>query len=552
MTTKPRFLNILLVDDRPENLLVLEELLAAEGRRFIRATSGQEALRYVLKGAVGLILLDVQMPDMDGFEVASLIKGNPGTRDIPIIFMTAISKEEKYALQGYVGGAIDYLYKPLNADITRAKIQVFEELFHRQEDLKAANAELVKVNQQLEDLNSQKNYLLGMAAHDLRNPIGAIAQLSQILLSGQVTNEQARFLTAIRESSDYILRIIEDLLDVSKIESGKMSLDIQPTDVRALLARSLSIHRLIADKKGIRIELTENLSTAYLYMDAIKIEQVLGNLLSNAIKFSPRGTVILVYAQEQNDQLVISVRDQGPGIPVDEQHKLFRGFQTTSIRPTEGEKSTGLGLLICAKIVQAHGGAIHVQSAPGTGSTFWFTIPVTMAERALDVDLPRIRESMPFGRDREAEAPWGAFEPATDVRPAEARPAPARARIIASGKTILVVEDDKVAQLVVKKILGRMGYQAVVTDAAEEALELLGHTDVGMVFMDVHLPGISGIEATRRIRALPDPRKQNVPVVGLTASRAEEEIEECLRAGMNICIRKPVMVAELMKTLEAP
>lgn len=547
MTIKPRTLNILLVDDRPENLLVLEELLAAEGRRFIRATSGQEALRYVLRGTVGLILLDVQMPDMDGFEVASLIKGNPSTRDIPIIFMTAISKEEKYALQGYVGGAIDYLYKPLNADITRAKIHVFEELFHRQEDLKVANAELIKVNQQLEDLNSQKNYLLGMAAHDLRNPIGAIAQLSQILLSGQVTNEQARFLTAIRESSDYILRIIEDLLDVSKIESGKMSLDIQPTDVRALLSRSLSIHRLIGDKKGIRIELTENLSTAYLYMDAIKIEQVLGNLLSNAIKFSPRGTVILVYAQEQNDQLVISVRDQGPGIPADEQHKLFIGFQTTSIRPTEGEKSTGLGLLICAKIVQAHGGAIHVQSAPGTGSTFWFTIPVTMAERALDGDLPRIRESMPFGRDQEAEALPGVFEPTSDVHPVQRVP-----RVIAAGKTILVVEDDKVAQLVVKKILGRMGYQAVVTDAAEEALELLDCTDVGMVFMDVHLPGISGIEATRRIRALTDPRKQNVPVVGLTASRAEEEIEECLRAGMNICIKKPVMVAELMKTLEAP
>lgn len=544
---KPRTLNILLVDDRPENLLVLEELLAGEGRRFLRATSGQEALRYVLKGAIGLILLDVQMPDMDGFEVASLLKGNPTTREIPIIFMTAISKEEKYALKGYVGGAIDYLYKPLNADITRAKIQVFEELFHRQEDLKAANAELTRVNLQLEDLNTQKNYLLGMAAHDLRNPIGAIAQLSQILLTaGAVTNEQARFLTAIRESSDYILRIIEDLLDVSKIESGKMSLDIQPTDVRALLARSLSIHRLIADKKDIRIELTENLHTAYLYMDAIKIEQVLGNLLSNAIKFSPRGTTIVVYSQEQNDQLVISVRDQGPGIPADEQHKLFKGFQTTSVRPTEGEKSTGLGLLICAKIVQAHGGAIHVQSAPGAGSTFWFTIPVTMAESALGGDLPRIRESAPFGLASETAAA------STLSAAGLSASSPGHPRIIAAGKTILVVEDDKVAQLVVKKVLGRMGYQAVVTDGAEEALELLGTTDVGMVFMDVHLPGISGIEATRRIRALTDPRKQNVPVVGLTASRAEEEIEECLRAGMNICIKKPVMVAELMKTLETP
>jgi signal transduction histidine kinase len=531
----------LLVDDRPENLLVLEELLAAEGRRFVRASSGQEALRFVLKGSIGLILLDVQMPDMDGFEVASLIKGNPSTQQIPIIFMTAISKNEEYALRGYVGGAIDYLYKPLNPDITRAKIQVFEELFHRQEDLRAANEQLLKMNRQLEDLNMQKNYLLGMAAHDLRNPIGAIAQLSQLLLSGSsgsVTGEQVKFLSAIRESSDYILHIIEDLLDVSKIESGKMSLDIQPTDIRALLERSLSLHRLIAGRKDIQLELHLQLQTAYLYLDAIKIEQVLGNLLSNAIKFSPRGTVITIHAQELNDQFSLSVKDQGPGIPKEEQYKLFNGFQTTSVRATEGEKSTGLGLLICSKIVQAHGGAIHVQSESGQGSTFWFTIPVTVAEHQLNAtSAARIREDAPF------DVMPGIINAGNPVLNS-GNPT------LNSGKTILVVEDDKVAQLVVKKVLGRMGYRALVTDAAEEALHILDSTEVGMIFMDVHLPGISGIEATRRIRALPDPKKQNTPVVGLTASRFASEIEECMEAGMNICITKPVIVAELMKTLD--
>ncbi len=538
---KSRTLNILLVDDRPENLLVLEELLAAEGRRFVRASSGQEALRFVLKGSIGLILLDVQMPDMDGFEVASLIKGNPSTQQIPIIFMTAISKNEEYALRGYVGGAIDYLYKPLNPDITRAKIQVFEELFHRQEDLRAANEQLLKMNRQLEDLNMQKNYLLGMAAHDLRNPIGAIAQLSQLLLSGSsgsVTGEQVKFLSAIRESSDYILHIIEDLLDVSKIESGKMSLDIQPTDIRALLERSLSLHRLIAGRKDIQLELHLQLQTAYLYLDAIKIEQVLGNLLSNAIKFSPRGTVITIHAQELNDQFSLSVKDQGPGIPKEEQYKLFNGFQTTSVRATEGEKSTGLGLLICSKIVQAHGGAIHVQSESGQGSTFWFTIPVTVAEHQLNAtSAARIREDAPF------DVMPGIINAGNPVLNS-GNPT------LNSGKTILVVEDDKVAQLVVKKVLGRMGYRALVTDAAEEALHILDSTEVGMIFMDVHLPGISGIEATRRIRALPDPKKQNTPVVGLTASRFASEIEECMEAGMNICITKPVIVAELMKTLD--
>ena len=518
-----RTLNILIVDDRPENLLVLEELLAGPGRRFVRATSGNEALRYALKGVIGLILLDVQMPDIDGFEVASLIKSNPTTREVPIIFMTAINKDEEYALKGYEGGAIDYLYKPLNPDITRAKIRVFEELFHRQEDLKAANLELLQVNQQLEDLNMQKNYLLGMAAHDLRGPIGAISQLSGLLLAGQGLNpDQTNCLTTIQESSDYILHIIEDLLDVSKIEAGKMSLDIQPTDIRSLVTHSLAIHRLLAEKKNIQLVCTEEIRTTYLYLDPVKIEQVLGNLLTNAIKFSPRDTTVRIQVEEGNDRLTVSVTDQGLGIPKEEQYKLFSGFATTSVRGTEGEKSTGLGLLICSRIVQAHGGSIHLQSEPGQGSTFWFTIPVTMAEQQLTPD----------------QAP---------IRVRQGLPAPTLYTSSGVSKAILVVEDDKVAQLVISKVLLRLGYDAQVAGSAEEALSLVSTSDFRMIFMDVHLPGISGIEATRRLRAA----GQHIPIVGLTASRVESEIEECLSSGMNICIKKPVMVAELLRTLES-
>jgi signal transduction histidine kinase len=528
-------LNILLVDDRPENLLVLEELLAKEGRRFVRATSGNEALRYVLKGSIGLILLDVQMPDMDGFEVASLIKGNPATKEIPIIFMTAISKDEKFALKGFEGGGIDYLYKPLNPDITRVKIEIFEELFHRQEDLKAANNQLVKMNHQLEDLNMQKNYLLGMAAHDLRNPIWAISQLSELLaggMAGQVTEEQVQFLSSIRESSDYILHIIEDLLDVTKIEAGKMSLDIRPTNMRTLLEQNISLNRMIAEKKDIRLEWKNDLRSAYLYIDAVKIGQVINNLVSNAIKYSLKGTLISIHAEENDDRLSLSVTDQGLGIPKDEQYKLFNGFQTTSVRGTAGEKSTGLGLLICSKIIKAHGGTIDVVSEPGKGSTFWFSVPVTIAE-----EQPGPEDFAP-----------GSFR--SEFMEGERADGPAEVSPSAGNKMILVVEDDEIAQLVVRKVLKRLGYEAVMAGTGEEALELLEKTDVRMVLMDVHLPGISGIEVTRRIRRLSDPVKQNLPVVGLTGSRMEKEIEACLSAGMNICITKPLIVSELLRTLE--
>ena len=528
-----RTFNILLVDDHPENLLALEELLVKEGRRFIRALSGDEALRRILKEPVGLVLLDVQMPNMDGFEVASLIKGNPTTRDIPIIFMTAINKDEENTLKGFEGGGVDYLYKPLNVDITRAKISVFEELFHRQEDLKSANDQLVKMNHQLEDLNMQKNYLLGMAAHDLRNPIWVISQLSELLsggVAGEVNEEQVQFLSSIRESSDYILHIIEDLLDVTKIEAGKMSLDVRPTDVRALLEQSISLNRLIAEKKDIRLEWKEDLRSTYLYIDAVKIGQVINNLVSNAIKYSPPGTSIEVYVEESNDRLSLSVKDQGLGIPKDEQFKLFNGFQTTSVRGTAGEKSTGLGLLICSKIIKAHGGTIDVVSEPGQGSTFWFSIPVTIAEETLSPG-----EHVP-SRFRDGQPDEGLVEKAAPTS--------------TGNKKILVVEDDKIAQLVMRKVLKRLGYDAVVADTGEQALSLLAEIEVRMVLMDVHLPGISGIETTRRIRGLEDPRKQNVAVVGLTGSRMEREIDACLEAGMNICITKPLIVSELLRTLE--
>lgn len=524
-------MNILLVDDRPENLLVLEELLEKKGRTFIKASSGIHAMKLLLQYQVGLILLDVQMPDMDGFEVASLLKANPTTREIPIVFITALNKEEKYILRGFEGGAIDYLYKPLNAEITQAKINVFEDLYHQQQALKDANVRLTKMNQQLEDLNMQKNYLLGMAAHDLRNPIGVIYQLSDLLLSDigeQLDEEQLKFLNSILQSSQYMLQIIEDLLDISKIEAGKMSLNIQATDMGQFLAGIVGINQLIANRKGIRITLKAAVPSSYLYIDPVKLEQVINNLVSNAIKYSPSNTVILLEAEEKDDALGIRVIDQGQGIPPEEQHKLFRGFQTTSVKATGGEKSTGLGLLICSRIIQAHGGEIYVRSEVNKGSVFGFTIPITIAENE--------------AQER--------FDPIKITETEMMEPAVVLSGMANRHKTILVAEDDKIAQIVVKTLLSKLGYDTLLANDGKEVMSILMKNEVRMVLMDVHMPGTDGIEATRQIRNTLDPRIRNLPIIGLTASSIDTEIEACLVAGMNICIKKPVIISELMKTLQ--
>lgn len=525
----PPEMNILIVDDRPENLLVLEELLQQPGRTFIRATSGNEALRNVLKYPIGLILLDVQMPDMDGFEVVSLLKANPATRDIPVIFLTAINKEEKYVLKGLEGGAIDYLYKPLNPAITKAKIQVFEQLYQSQFQIKKTNRELTDLNGKLNDLNEQKNYLLGMAAHDLRNPVAVISQTSEILLlelEKSLTPEQVRFIENIQRSSHYMLHLLEDLLDVSKIEAGKLSLNIRLTDIHDLIVSSTELNGHLAEKKNIRIERREDIQTLHVYLDPVKIEQVINNLLSNAIKFSPAGTTIHMEATEDNNQLMVRIQDAGPGIPEHEKKKLFKAFQTTSVQATAGEKSTGLGLMISERIIRAHGGTIGVDSVPGRGSAFYFQLPVSLTG-----DI--------------AEHPETIKVTETDLTQQPAKPPDQP-----SGKIILVAEDDRLAQVIIKKMLDNLGYVAVVAENGEACVRILQENRVDLIFMDMNMPVMNGVEATRQIRKLSDDTKRQIPVIGLTASGIASEIETCLASGMNRCLKKPVMMHDLLATLK--
>ena len=217
---------ILIIDDKPENLYSLESMLSYEGRIIVKALSGQEALKLAFEEDFSLILLDVQMPEMDGFEVAQMLKSTRRTRKIPIVFVTAISKDKKYILQGFEDGAIDYLFTPLDVEVTRAKVDTLLQFFHQQQELEIMNSNLAS-------LNEQKNYFLGMASHDLRNPIGNIITLAQFIDSDaeKLSDEHRTFLTAIIDSGQYMLKLLNDLLDISKIESGKMELQLKDTNL---------------------------------------------------------------------------------------------------------------------------------------------------------------------------------------------------------------------------------------------------------------------------------------------------------------------------------
>jgi signal transduction histidine kinase len=369
---------ILIVDDRPENLYSLESMLSDDGRiEVIKALSGQEALKIAYQEELSLIMLDVQMPEMDGFEVAHMLKSTKRTKKVPIVFVTAISKEKKYLLQGLGEGAIDYLFKPLDVEITKAKVNTLLTFFHQQKELERKNTELAA-------LNEQKNYFMGMASHDLRNPIGNIITLAQFIEteSEKLSDEQKTFVHTIIDSGQFMLNLLNDLLDISRIESGHVNIQMNEVNLLDLVQSAIGDSRFHAQKKNISIQFSAHENLPSPCGDASQLRQVMNNLISNAIKYSMPGTTVEVLIEKKENSVIVSVADQGQGIPEEELEKVFRPFHKTSVKSTAGEKSTGLGLTIAKRVVEAHNGEIRVNSQVGKGSVFSFTLPLrTAAEK---------------------------------------------------------------------------------------------------------------------------------------------------------------------------
>jgi len=406
--------NILLVDDRAENLLALEAILETLGQQLIRANSGPEALKKVLETEFAVILLDVQMPGMNGFEVAEIIKSREKSRTIPIIFLSAISKEDAYVFKGYSMGAVDYVFKPFNPDVLRSKVAVFVDLFLKQREIQRQGellresqkrelelehrtslletearsaAKLSQMNDELhrrqialEQAMGARNRFYASMSHELRTPINAVIGYRTLMLDniyGPLNAKQKEGLQRTLKAARHLLELVNDVLDLSKIEAGKIELSLQPVMFPSVIEDLFVTVRPLADEYGSSLELEMDGDSFNIVSDPRRVRQILLNLLSNAIKFGEGKPIRVVCKQNADKGVDIEVVDQGVGIAKDDISRIFEEFVQVSESKQPG---TGLGLPISRRLAQLLDGALSVHSEPGQGSSFRLTLPATLED----------------------------------------------------------------------------------------------------------------------------------------------------------------------------
>lgn len=360
---------ILVIDDSEPNRELLRFALGKKKFEVFTFATSQEGVDQLDAIAPDILLLDIDLPDRNGVDLCKALKANPSYLALPIIFITGYS-DSQTMLKAFEAGAADYIVKPLRLPEVIARLRTHLKLTHL---IKAQKEQ----NEALQQANAEINKLLGVATHDLRNPLVSIRGLTDFLQDGSLgeTNvQQKELLSTIHDAADTLLFLVENLLDYSSVEAGVLQLECKETQLLDIVNKAVRLHSISASKKEITLQVINEGCTRPLLLDQNRISQVVDNLISNAIKFSPLKTQVRILLQQDSAHTYLKVQDQGPGIPDSERDKLFKSFGRTSVRPTANEKSTGLGLVICRKIVESHQGTIAAHNLPNGGAEFCVTL----------------------------------------------------------------------------------------------------------------------------------------------------------------------------------
>ena len=526
-----------MVDDQPAKLLTYEAMLQGSGQTLLKAHTARQALACLLQEEVAVVLLDVNMPELDGFELAGMIRGHPRCRRTAIIFVSAVSLTDADRLRGYEIGGVDYVSVPVIPEILRAKVGVFVDLYNKTMELETLNRTLeervsertakledsiaqlraseMRLRQQseaLEEEGRRKNIFLAMLAHELRNPLQPICMaldLERAAPAGSPAFAGGRQI--IERQVSQLVRLVDDLLDASRITSGKLELRRAPAELAPIVAAAADAVRPLADQKRQELSIEIPTEPVKLFCDGARLTQVFLNLLNNAVKYTPSGGRIKFAATHDADEVRVVVSDNGMGVEESERFKIFEMFYQGANEPTATHTGLGLGLALVKQLVDLHGGAVDVRSpGPGQGSEFSLRLPVL--QQAMDASASPTVESPPRPR--------------------------------AGPRRILVIDDNRDAADSFAALLCADGAAATAIYGGGEAVDALARYRPDVIFLDLGMPGIDGYQTARAIRS--DPRGGEVVLIALTGWGGADIRRRTEDAGFDLHLVKPVFPADLL------
>jgi len=558
--------NILMVDDQPARLLTYRAILEPLGHNLVAVNSGLEALEALMKQDFAVVLLDVKMPGMDGFETAALIHDHPRFETTPIIFVTGVHVTEFDRLKGYKAGAIDYVYIPVVPEILRSKVAVLIELDRQRRALQNVNRQLADSNRRLEEANSalqsektrelqeinghlqrandelsrsnlsleneireriraenllkdavvKRDEFLAMLSHELRNPLSPLRNASHMLMQGDTQDPKIIWSRGvIARQLNHMIRLVDDLLDVSRIARGKIVLLSKEVLVAEVVAAAVETVQPLLEQKRQQLRIDAESPDLTVRGDPVRLAQVVGNLLHNAAKYTGEGGHIVLTTLARNGNAEIAVRDTGIGIAAEAMPRIFELFTQIPSERDATAGGLGIGLALVRALVELHGGTIAAESAGvDCGSQFTVRLPQLIAE-----DVARGETKSP-----------GRAAPATQVR-----------------RNILIADDNQDALESLALMLRMEGHEVYCASDGEEALALAGLRKPEIVVLDVGMPKLDGCEVARRIRAQSWGR--GAVLVALTGWGQDVDRRRSRDAGFDMHLVKPVDPATLCEML---